>query len=106
MFIQHFSEWPRVLAEKARVTRPGGLVIFDFGNQEHVDASGLRAGDGSGFPYFDDPANPANFYAQLPRRCAVRLTRSGSMSSRSPLRGSCSITSSSGKAQDGRDRGT
>jgi len=38
-------------------------VIFDFGNQEHVDASGLRAGDGSGFPYFDDPANPANFYA-------------------------------------------
>jgi hypothetical protein len=63
MFIQHFSEWPRVLAEKARVTRPDGLVIFDFGNQEHVDASGLRAGDGSGFPYFDDPMNPANFYA-------------------------------------------
>jgi ubiquinone/menaquinone biosynthesis C-methylase UbiE len=63
MFIQHFSEWQRVLAEKARVTRPNGLVIFDFGNQEHVDASGLRAGDGSGFPYFDDPANPANFYA-------------------------------------------
>jgi ubiquinone/menaquinone biosynthesis C-methylase UbiE len=63
MFIQHFSEWPRVLAEKARVTRPDGLVIFDFGNQEHVDASGLRMGDGSGFPYFDDPANAANFYA-------------------------------------------
>jgi ubiquinone/menaquinone biosynthesis C-methylase UbiE len=63
MFIQHFSEWPRVLAEKARVTRPGGMVIFDFGNQEHVDASGLRMGDGSGFPYFDDQAKPASFYA-------------------------------------------
>jgi ubiquinone/menaquinone biosynthesis C-methylase UbiE len=63
MFIQHFSEWPRVLAEKARVTRPGGVVIFDFGNQEHVDASGLRTGDGSGFPYFDDPTSPARFYA-------------------------------------------
>jgi ubiquinone/menaquinone biosynthesis C-methylase UbiE len=61
MFIQHFYEWPRVLAEKARVTRPSGVVIFDFGSQEHVDASGLRVGDG--FGYFDDPTNPVTFYA-------------------------------------------
>jgi ubiquinone/menaquinone biosynthesis C-methylase UbiE len=63
MFIQHFSDWRRVLVEKTRVTKQGGLVMFDFGSREHVDASGIRAGDGSDFPYFDDPVNPGSFYA-------------------------------------------
>lgn len=63
MFIQHFSEWPRVLAEKARATKRGGIVMFDFGSQEHVDASGLLARDGSNFSYDDDLTNTATYYA-------------------------------------------
>ena len=51
--------WRKKPASRSRVAS----VMFDFGSREHVDASGIRAGDGSGFPYFDDPTSPSNFYA-------------------------------------------
>lgn len=63
MFIQHFVEWPKILVEKARVVKPGGHVIFDFGNREHFEATGLSAGNDCGFPYENDPAKPTTFYA-------------------------------------------
>jgi ubiquinone/menaquinone biosynthesis C-methylase UbiE len=63
MFIQHFSEWQKVLREKARVVRTGGFVIFDFGNREHVDVCDPNLGVADGFPYCADPQNPGKFYA-------------------------------------------
>lgn len=63
MFIQHFSDWPIILAEKTRVTRNGGIVLFDFGSQEHLDASGVSYEGGRGFPYDTDQTNHTSFYA-------------------------------------------
>jgi ubiquinone/menaquinone biosynthesis C-methylase UbiE len=63
MFIQHFSDWPRIIAEKSRVTRKGGYVIFDFGNREHVEASGLSVINDCEFPYDDNINNITSYYA-------------------------------------------
>ena len=63
MFIQHFVDWPKIVAEMARVTRPGGHVIFDFGNKEHYVASGLAEKNDCGFHYNIDPKNPGSYYA-------------------------------------------
>jgi ubiquinone/menaquinone biosynthesis C-methylase UbiE len=63
MFIQHFPEWSDIVKEKARVTKPGGIVLFDFGNQEHVDACDPNLGKDDEFPYCPDPANPDRLYA-------------------------------------------
>jgi SAM-dependent methyltransferase len=63
MFIQHFSDWPKILAEKGRVVKPGGYVIFDFGSREHFEASGLAARNDCGFPYGNDPTRSDSFYA-------------------------------------------
>jgi SAM-dependent methyltransferase len=62
MFIQHFVDWPKIVVEKARVTRPGGVVMFDFGNREHLDASGLNPA-ACKFPYGNDPKDSGTFYA-------------------------------------------
>jgi 2-polyprenyl-3-methyl-5-hydroxy-6-metoxy-1,4-benzoquinol methylase len=62
MFIQHFVDWPRIVAEKSRVTKPGGYVIFDFGNREHFEACGLDKRNDCGFPYEIDPGNSQTFY--------------------------------------------
>jgi ubiquinone/menaquinone biosynthesis C-methylase UbiE len=63
MFIQHFVDWPRIVAEKSRVAKEGGHVIFDFGNREHVEACGLDERNDCGFPYDADPGNSRAFYA-------------------------------------------
>lgn len=63
MFIQHFPDWPKILREKARATRAGGIVLFDFGNREHVEACGPDLGHHDGFPYLNDPSVPGKFYA-------------------------------------------
>lgn len=63
MFIQHFVDWPKILAEKARVTKLGGYVMFDFGNLEHLQASGLSTSNECGFPYGNNPKEPSSFYA-------------------------------------------
>jgi ubiquinone/menaquinone biosynthesis C-methylase UbiE len=33
----HFEEWKRVLSELIRVTKPGGMILFDFQDQAHYD---------------------------------------------------------------------
>ena len=63
MFIAHFPDWPRILREKARVTRPGGIVFFDFGNREHLVNAGLTDELSGDFPYGTDASSPENFYA-------------------------------------------
>jgi hypothetical protein len=63
MFIQHFADWPGILSEKARVTRQGGIVLFDFGNQEHLDSASPAYSGGTGFPYDNNPMEPAAYYA-------------------------------------------
>ena len=64
MFMQHFPDWPNILREKARVTRPGGIVLFDFGNQEHVDKVRRKLNSNTPTPYSDDPeAGASAFYA-------------------------------------------
>jgi ubiquinone/menaquinone biosynthesis C-methylase UbiE len=63
MFIQHFPDWPKVLQEKARVTCAGGIVLFDFGNREHVDACDPNLGRKDGFPYCTNEKQSGSFYA-------------------------------------------
>lgn len=63
MFIQHFPDWPKILREKARATREGGIVLFDFGNREHVDACDPDLGKSDGFPYNTDASKAGSFYA-------------------------------------------
>lgn len=63
MFIQHFPDWPQILAEKSRVTRPGGIVLFDFGNREHLIACDPNLGAADDFPYSNSEAEAGKFYA-------------------------------------------
>jgi ubiquinone/menaquinone biosynthesis C-methylase UbiE len=63
MFMAHFPDWVRILREKARVTRPDGFVIFDFGNREHVSSPGRNGEPHQGFPYSTDTNIPEKFYA-------------------------------------------
>ncbi len=63
MFIQHFPDWPQVLAEKARVTRAGGIVLFDFGNREHLLACDPSLGAADDFPYSNSEKDAGKFYA-------------------------------------------
>ena len=61
MFLAHFPEWPAILREKARAVRPGGVVLFDFGNREHL--ADYDPDRDQQFPYGIDATNPGNFYA-------------------------------------------
>jgi ubiquinone/menaquinone biosynthesis C-methylase UbiE len=62
MFLQHFPDWPAILKEKARVTRAGGAILFDFGNREHVTAaSNPRIIEE--FPYDAETDVPTKYYA-------------------------------------------
>jgi 2-polyprenyl-3-methyl-5-hydroxy-6-metoxy-1,4-benzoquinol methylase len=63
MFIQHFPNWPQIVAEKARVTRPGGIVLFDFGNREHLMACDPNLGAADDFPYSNSEKDAGKFYA-------------------------------------------
>jgi ubiquinone/menaquinone biosynthesis C-methylase UbiE len=63
MFIQHFPNWPDILREKARVTRPGGIVLFDFGNSEHLTACDPNLGVADDFPYSSSEKSKGKFYA-------------------------------------------
>jgi hypothetical protein len=45
-------------------------VLFDFGNQEHVDAAGLSPRDG--FPYRDDLTNAGSYYAVATEQAMTR----------------------------------
>jgi ubiquinone/menaquinone biosynthesis C-methylase UbiE len=62
MFLQHFPDWPAILKEKARVTRAGGIILFDFGNREHVAlASNPRITEE--FPYDAETDVATKYYA-------------------------------------------
>jgi ubiquinone/menaquinone biosynthesis C-methylase UbiE len=63
MFIAHFPDWAKVLREKARATRPGGIVFFDFGNREHLLSADQSPERNKEFPYGTDVNTPATFYA-------------------------------------------
>lgn len=63
MFMQHFPNWPMILAEKARVTRSNGIVLFDFANNEHVQACDPELGYDDDFPYCANQEKPEKFYA-------------------------------------------
>jgi SAM-dependent methyltransferase len=63
MFMAHFPDWVRILREKARITRRGGFVIFDFGNLEHALCRDQRGEHNQEFPYSSDANNPEKFYA-------------------------------------------
>jgi SAM-dependent methyltransferase len=63
MFIQHFPNWPQILREKSRVTRTGGIVLFDFGNREHLLACDPDLGIADDFPYSCSEKDAGKFYA-------------------------------------------
>nr|WP_160330087.1 class I SAM-dependent methyltransferase [Rhizobium altiplani] len=63
MFIQHFSDWKEILREKARVTKTGGIIFYDFGNSEHLALAPEVENPELGFPYSTDPANIPSHYA-------------------------------------------
>ena len=62
MFLQHFPDWLAILKEKARVTRPGGIVLFDFGNREHV-AAASNPRITAEFPYDAETDVATKYYA-------------------------------------------
>jgi len=63
MFIQHFPNWPLILREKARVTKPGGIIVYDFANLEHLHtAEGIEL-PAAQYPYCTDPADAERYYA-------------------------------------------
>ncbi len=64
MFIQHFPDWPDIIREQSRVIGPGGKIIFDFSNREHLDAAcGTDSVELDYFPYSTDPTIVNKFYA-------------------------------------------
>lgn len=63
MFLQHFPDWRLILREKARVVRPCGVALFDFGNRDHVEMSSPHAEFKQEFPYSTDPSQPAKYYS-------------------------------------------
>lgn len=63
MFIQHFPDWQNVLQEKARATRNGGKVLFDFANREHVEAYERDFAPVTDFPYSTDASDASRHYA-------------------------------------------
>lgn len=68
MFIQHFADWAAILREKARVTRSRGMVLFDFGNREHVESFCPKPSFEEEFPYSTNVAVPARYYAVCSER--------------------------------------
>lgn len=62
MFIAHFANWREILIEKARVTKPAGSVIFDFGSKEHWLLFGDDLRKDETFPYSDDQSHTGRFY--------------------------------------------
>ena len=61
MFLPHFPDWPIILKEKSRVTREGGIILFDFGNREHLTTpSNLEIAEE--FPYHAETGNPSKYY--------------------------------------------
>lgn len=63
MFIQHFSDWKEILREKARVTKPGGIIFYDFGNAEHLALAPEVEKPELEFPYSTDTTNIPSHYA-------------------------------------------
>jgi SAM-dependent methyltransferase len=63
MFMQHFPDWPVVLREQARVTRSGGIIIFDFANREHLEAAGKDSIGLDYFPYSTETTETNRYYA-------------------------------------------
>ncbi|WFS03289.1 class I SAM-dependent methyltransferase [Rhizobium tumorigenes] len=73
MFIQHFADWTEILREKARVTKIGGIIYYDFGNSEHIRHA-LRIEDPElGFPYSTDPTNIPSHYAVCDEETITRV---------------------------------
>jgi ubiquinone/menaquinone biosynthesis C-methylase UbiE len=81
MFLPHFPDWPTVLKEMARVTKPGGRVLVHFPSKENAEA-GHRLGERSvGFSTDPDTTDPWTFYAEADQheltvvadRCGLRV---------------------------------
>lgn len=71
MFLPHFPDWPLILREKARVTRKGGVVLFDFGNREHITAAS-KPNITDEFPYHAETDVFTKYYAVASEEEMVR----------------------------------
>jgi SAM-dependent methyltransferase len=63
-FMPHFPDWPRLLKEKTRVCRPGGLVMFAFNFTEHKTFAAPFGTNTFEHPYSPYPASKRPFWAE------------------------------------------
>jgi ubiquinone/menaquinone biosynthesis C-methylase UbiE len=64
MFLPHFPDWPLVLKEMTRITKPGGKMLVHFSSAENT-ALGKTIGDKyCDFASSPDTADPWRFYAE------------------------------------------
>jgi len=63
-FMPHFPDWPRLLQEKARVCRSGGLVLFAFNFTEHKTFAQPFGGGNFEHPYSPDVNSTKPFWAE------------------------------------------
>lgn len=63
-FMPHFPDWPRLLKEKARACRVGGLVMFAFNFTEHKTFAAPFGADAFEHPYSPDMNSRRPFWAE------------------------------------------
>lgn len=81
-FLPHFPDWRELLAEQARVCRPGGRILFAFNFAEHRTFAEPFGAANFEHPYSPDPRSGKPFWAECPLedmiaagvRCGLTLT--------------------------------
>lgn len=74
-FMPHFPDWPRLLREKARVCKVGGVILFAFNFTEHHTFAASFGGQAFDHPYSPDPASPKPFWAECGAEEMIEVAR-------------------------------
>jgi SAM-dependent methyltransferase len=68
MFLPHFPDWPKLLREIARVTKPGGQILVHFPSKENKEAALRIGGKASEFSTDPDTNDPWSYYSEANAR--------------------------------------
>jgi SAM-dependent methyltransferase len=84
-FMPHFPDWPRLLQEKARVCRKGGLVLFLFNFTDHKTFAAPLGGDAFEHPYSSLPGSPKPFWAECSLEQMITVAETAGLKFREAL---------------------